>query len=71
MPSMPFNSAGYRETGALRLRQGFLGVVLEKQIEYRDGRLLWRRSPRGAYFLLAKVHKWFTAGRNNPASWDD
>lgn len=46
MPTQSMNSGGWRDTGALRLRPTFFGVVLEEEREFSDGEVRWCRVDR-------------------------
>lgn len=43
MPLQAMNTAGWRATGALRLRPSFFGVRLEEEREFSDGEVMWCR----------------------------
>lgn len=45
-PPDEFNVGGYRGTGVIRVRTGWLGfAIAEEMIEYLSGERTWRRIP--------------------------
>ena len=43
-PPRDFNVGGFSPTGEVRLRATFFGfAIIEEKIEYRDGRIVWKR----------------------------